>query len=57
MNYLLITIGIIIILIGIGTFLNANLERFINLPGSPQIKAAGASIVGIIILIAGVISN
>jgi hypothetical protein len=56
MNYILIILGIIIMLLGIGTIFNTNLERFINLPGSPQIKAIISSAVGIFICIAGAIN-
>jgi len=53
MNYILIILGIIICLIGIGTFFNTTIERLINLPGSPRFKAVIATIVGLIIIVAG----
>jgi hypothetical protein len=53
MNYILIIVGIIICLIGIGTFFNTTIERLINLPGSPRFKAVIATIVGLILIIAG----
>ena len=52
-NTLLMIIGIIPILIGIGTFLNPNISRFINLPGSAATKAIGSIIVGLILILIG----
>ena len=50
-----IIIGIIVTIIGIATFINPNFAKLINFPGSPQLKAIVAIIVGLIILIFGFI--
>ena len=52
-NYITIIIGIIISLLGLLTFFNPNLARWINAPGGPRLKGAIALIVGIIITIIG----
>jgi len=52
---ILLIIGILIILLGMGTLINPNLARWINLPGGPHLKAIISIIVGIIIIILGLI--
>ena len=54
-NTILIITGVIVILIGIGTWFNPNLARFINAPGNPQMKGLIAAIVGVIILLVGLL--
>ena len=54
-NIVVIIIGIIVTIIGIATFINPNFAKLINFPGSPQLKAIVAIIVGLIILIFGFI--
>jgi hypothetical protein len=54
-NIILTIVGISVLLIGIGAFLNPNFARLINAPGGPRLKAAIATIVGIIIIIIGLI--
>jgi hypothetical protein len=52
MNSIILPIlGAIIIFIGIGTLINPNLSRWINLPGEPHLKALVSIIVGIILVI------
>ncbi len=52
-NIILIITGIIVVLFGIGAFLNPNLTRWINAPGGPKIKSIVAIVVGIIPLVIG----
>jgi len=54
-NIILLIVGLIVTLFGIGAFLNPNLARWINAPGSPIIKAIIAMIAGIILIILGFI--
>jgi len=54
-NIILIIAGVIIALFGVGTFLNPNLARWINAPGTPIIKAIIALVIGIILVIVGLI--
>jgi Kef-type K+ transport system membrane component KefB len=54
-NIILIVVGIIVLLFGIGAFLNPNIARWINAPGGPRLKATIAIIVGIILMILSVI--
>ncbi len=54
-NTILIVAGIIVIIIGLATFINPNFSRLINAPGGPRLKASIALIVGIILLIIGLI--
>ncbi len=54
-NTILIVAGIIVIIIGLDTFINPNFSRLINAPGGPRLKASIALIVGIILLIIGLI--
>ena len=54
-NIVLIIIGLIVLLFGIGAFLNPNFARWINAPGSPRFKAIIAIIVGIILMILSLI--
>jgi hypothetical protein len=54
-NIFVLIIGIIVTIIGIATFINPNFAKLINLPGSPQLKAIVAIIVGIVIIILGFI--
>jgi Kef-type K+ transport system membrane component KefB len=54
-NIILIIVGLIVILFGIGAFINPNFSRWINAPGSPRLKATIAIVVGIILLIVSVI--
>jgi hypothetical protein len=51
MNTILLIVGLIVILIGIGSLINSNIARLINLPGNAQIKAILAAIIGIIMII------
>lgn len=50
-NIILTIVGVIILLFGLGTFLNPNFARLINVPGGPRLKGAVAAIVGIILII------
>jgi len=52
-NTLLVLIGFIPLLIGVGTLINPNISRFINLPGNPAVKAIGSIIVGLILILIG----
>ncbi len=52
-NIILIIAGVIVALFGIGAFLNPNLARWINAPGTPIIKAVIAIATGIILIIVG----
>ncbi|EMR74344.1 hypothetical protein MBGDN05_00738 [Thermoplasmatales archaeon SCGC AB-539-N05] len=52
-NIILLISGIIVVLFGIGAFLNPNLARWINAPGTPIIKAVIAIAIGIILIIVG----
>ena len=50
-NIILIITGGIVLLFGIGAFLNPNLARWINAPGGPRLKAMVATIIGIILIV------
>ena len=52
-NIILFIVGAVVILFGIGAFLNPNISRLINAPGDPKLKGSIAMIVGIIIIIIG----
>lgn len=52
-NIFMLICGIIVSVIGIGTWINPNLERLINAPGGPRLKGTIALIIGIIIIIIG----
>ena len=52
-NTILIVVGVIVTLFGVGAFLNPNLARWVNAPGTPIIKATIAIIIGLILTIAG----
>jgi len=54
-NTILIIVGVIVALFGVGAFLNPNLARWINAPGTPIIKAIVALVIGIILVIVGLI--
>ena len=54
-NTILIIIGIIVIIIGLATFINPNFSRLINAPGGPRLKAIIALIAGAILLLVGLI--
>ena len=54
-NTILIVVGVIVIIIGILAFFNPVIARLINFPGGPKIKAIGATIIGIILIIIGYI--
>ena len=54
-NIILLVTGLIILLFGIGAFLNPNLARWINAPGGPRLKAIIAAIVGIILIVISII--
>jgi len=54
-NLVMLVIGIIVLIFGIATFFLPSLSRWINLPGPPAVKAIGASITGIILIIVGLI--
>ena len=50
-NIILLVSGAIVLLFGIGAFLNPNLTRWINAPGGPRLKSIIALIIGIIFVI------
>ncbi|MCK4365289.1 MAG: hypothetical protein KAW45_04510 [Thermoplasmatales archaeon] len=50
-NIILLVSGAIVLLFGIGAFLNPNLARWINAPGGPRLKSIIALIIGIILVI------
>ena len=52
---ILFIVGIIVFLLGIASFINPNIARFINLPGSSQIKAIIATIIGVFLIIIGLL--
>ncbi|KYK26893.1 hypothetical protein AYK20_08455 [Thermoplasmatales archaeon SG8-52-1] len=52
-NIILLIVGAVVVLFGIGAFLNPNISRLINAPGGPKLKGSIAMIVGIIIIIIG----
>jgi hypothetical protein len=52
-NIILLIVGAVVVLFGIGAFLNPNISRWINAPGGPKLKGSIAIIVGIIIIIIG----
>jgi len=52
-NLILIIVGAIIVLLGIGTLLNPNIERLINLPVGATVKALISLVIGVIIIIMG----
>jgi hypothetical protein len=54
-NTILIVVGVIVTLIGILSFFNPVIAKLINFPGGPKLKAVGAMIIGIILLIIGLI--
>jgi len=54
-NIIILIVGLIVTLFSIGAFLNPNLARWINAPGSPIIKAIIAMVSGIILIILGFI--
>ena len=54
-NVIILVVGAIVILFGIGAFLNPNLSRWINAPGGPKLKGSIAMIVGVILIIIGLI--
>jgi len=54
-NTILLICGAIVILIGIGAFLNPNVARWINAPGGPRLKAIIALIVGVILALIGLV--
>ena len=50
-NLVMAIVGAIVILFGIGAFINPNVARWINAPGGPRLKAVIALITGIIIVL------
>jgi hypothetical protein len=56
-NIILMIIGIIVLFIGFGAFLNPNISRLINAPGDPRLKATIATITGIIIIMISLIAE
>ena len=50
-NIILLISGVIVVLFGLGAFLNPNLARWINAPGTPIIKAIITMIIGIILIV------
>jgi len=52
-NIIAILLGIIVVLIGIGTIVYPPLARLINFPGDDRIKGFAAIIIGIIIIVVG----
>jgi len=57
-NLIFTIVGVIILLIGVGAFLNPNIARFINAPSAgPRLKAFIALITGIIIISIGLFIN
>jgi len=57
-NLIITIVGVIVLLIGFGAFLNPNIARFINAPGAgPRLKAFIALITGIILILIGLLVN
>ena len=56
-NIILLIIGAIVIIFGIGAFLNPNISRWINAPGGPKLKGSIAIVVGFIIIILGLLTK
>ena len=54
-NYILIVIGLIVTLLGALSFIFPVLTKIISAPGNDRIKSIIATLVGIIILIAGLV--
>jgi len=54
-NIILLISGVIVVLFGLGAFLNPNLARWINAPGTPIIKAIITMVAGVILIILGFI--
>jgi hypothetical protein len=54
-NLIMAIIGAVVVLFGVGAFLNPNVARWINAPGGPRLKATIALIVGLIIIIIALI--
>ncbi len=54
-NIILLIAGGLVLLFGLGAFVNPNLARWINAPGSPVIKAIIAMVTGVILIILGFI--
>ncbi len=50
-NTIVTIVGAIVLLFGIGAFLNPNIARLINAPGGPRLKAIIATIIGIILVV------
>ena len=50
-NLVMTIVGAIVILFGIGAFINPNVARWINAPGGPRLKAVIALITGVIIIL------
>ena len=54
-NMILLIAGGLVLLFGLGAFVNPNLARWINAPGSPVIKAIIAIVTGLILIILSLI--
>ena len=54
-NTILLIVGGIVVLFGIGAFLNPNISRWINITGGPKLKGSIAIIVGFVIIITGLL--
>ena len=50
-NIILLISGTVVVLFGLGAFLNPNIARWINAPGAPVIKAIIAMVIGVIIIV------
>lgn len=50
-NTVLLIVGAIVVLFGIGAFLNPNFSRWINAPGGPKLKGSIAIVIGLMIII------
>ena len=54
-NLIIIIVGVLVILTGIGAFINPTIARFINVPGAgPKLKASIAFITGLILFLIGI---
>ena len=54
-NAILLIVGIIVVLIGLGAFINPNFARLINAPGGPRLKASISFVLGVILILIGLI--
>jgi len=54
-NIILLISGVIVVLFGVGAFLNPNIARWINSPGAPIIKGIIAMIIGVVLIIISIV--